>query len=182
MTHARGAVSHTIKLPRGQRAEGHDCLELKGREKRRQYVGATAQLLARRSAIAEQPLPFVEGVPGKRRSTAQTRTQPLRATAAPPRQSSPLAQRSRARCDPDLSGRQFPVRAPRHSQSRDRFPETSVLPPNLVVHKIADNCGTRDRRHLPRKRERNFPISVVSIQRRKKIFPCDFQHRDFYPL
>jgi hypothetical protein len=182
MTHARGAVSYTIKLPRGRRAEGHDCLELKGREKRRQYVGATAQLLARRSAIAEQPLPFVERVPGKRRSTAQTRTQPLRARAAPPRQSSPLAQRSRARCDPDLSGRQFPVRAPRHSQSRDRFPETSVLPPNLVVHKIADNCGTRDRRHLPRKRERNFPISVVSIQRRKKIFPCDFQHRDFYPL
>ena len=55
MTHARGAVSHTIKLPRSQRAEGHDCLELKGREKRRQYVGATAQLLARRSAIAEPP-------------------------------------------------------------------------------------------------------------------------------
>jgi hypothetical protein len=65
MTHARGAVSHTIKLPRGQRAEGHDCLELKGREKRRQYVGAAVHLFACWSAIAEKPLSFVKRMPRK---------------------------------------------------------------------------------------------------------------------
>jgi hypothetical protein len=76
MTHARGAVSHTIKLPRSQRAEGHDCLELKGREKRRQYVGATAQLLARRSAIAESPLPFVKTL-GQRKTISAAANEPF---------------------------------------------------------------------------------------------------------
>src|SRR5262245_52728795 len=82
----------------------------------------------------------------------------------------------------DPSGLQFRVRAPHHSQSRDRLPETIVLPPNLVVRKTGDNCGDTTSSPSPQEVVAELPISVVSIRIWKKVLSCEFQHRDFYPL